>query len=214
MSSCANLIPHNLTDNAFYNVDDASIRLVVKHNSDTLFKSSYEQTNNFPGKFYKLLSTTNKIDTVSKLGIQRKLWAKIIMNEKGTYYGNFPKNGLLEKISGINISFENDNEILDITPLLFGDSTIREVKWRNYNYKKLPYTWGQCPYFKDINSMVKSLNNGSELERIPNHDYVFWIDGNVFKTISFKPTYLQLKISLVDSTGTKYRQVSDSIKIE
>ena len=130
ISSCAILIPHNLSDNAYYNIDDASIRLIFKHNTDTLYKSTYEQNYNLPGKYYKLLSTTNKIDTINKLGIQIKFWAKIIMNEKGTYYGYCPKKGLLERINNINISIRNGNDTLDITPFLFGDSTIYEVKWR------------------------------------------------------------------------------------
>ena len=62
--------------------------------------------------------------------------------------------------------------------------------------------------------MVNSLNNGSELEKIPNHDYIFWLDRDVIKNISFKPTYLQMNITLKDTTGTKRREFNDSIKIE
>jgi hypothetical protein len=208
------LIPRNLSDNAYYNIEDTSIRLIFKHETDTLYKDQYERHYNLPGKYYKLLSTTNKIDTIHKLGIQIKFWAKIIMNEKGAYYGYCPKNGLLERINNINISLINGSDTLEITPFLFGDSTIYEVKWRTYNYKKTPYTWGNCPYFRDIKSMIKSLNNGSELGLIPYHDYVFWLDNNVIKDITFKPTYLRMKISLVDSTGTKHRQLIDSVKLE
>lgn len=208
------LYNQNLTDNAYYNIDDASIRLILRHNSDTLYKTNYDQTYNLPGKYYKLLSTTNKIDTINKLGVQIKLWAKIIMSEKGVFYGYCPKNGLLEKIDKINISIRNDSTSIDITHFLIGDSTINEVKWRKCEYKKLPYTWGNCPYFKDIKSMVNRLNNGSELKKIPNHDYIFWLDREVIKNISFKPTYLQMSITLIDTTGTKHRELMDSIKIE
>jgi len=204
----------NLTDNAYYNIDDASIRLIMRHNSDTLCKTNYDQINNLPGKYFKFLSTTNKIDTVNKLGVQIKLWAKIIMNEKGAYYGEYPKNGLLKKIDKIVILFRNDNMSIDITNFLIGDSTISEVKWRKCEYKKLPYTWGSCPYIKNVKSMVNMLNDGDKLNRIPNHDYIFWLDKEAIKSISFKPTYLQMRITLIDTTGTKNRELTDSIKIE
>lgn len=127
-TSCVLMFPDNLTNNAFYNIDDTSIRLVIKYDTDTLYKTNYDHTYNLRGTQYNLLSTTNSIDTTHRIGIQIKLWAEIILNEEGTFYRRYPANGLLDKINTISICFTNENSSFDITPFLKGDSSIYEIK--------------------------------------------------------------------------------------
>ncbi len=204
--SCSAIFLPAKSDNAWYSVQDCSIRLIVKHNLDTLYKTAYELNYNLPGKYYPLLSTTEKANLDLPKGVQIKLWTKIIMNQKGGFYGNFPKNGLLEKIDSLTIFLTNNFDTLDITHYLKGDSTIKEMKWRECNYKKLPYSWGDIPYFENIDSWVSVMNaKSSSLKRIPNHDYIFWINKKIINNISFKPTTIQINLTLIDSLGIKKR---------
>ncbi len=213
-TSCGFFIPRNLTDNAFYDIYDSSVRLVVNLKKDTIDRSSYEVNFNLPGKPYKLLSTTYSLDTSYPLGVQLKFWANIVMNENGTYYGDYPQKGLLHKIDSLQIHFTDGRSSLDIIPFLEGDSSLHEVKWRKYEYKNLPYTWGKIPYFDNVASWKDVINNKPDsLERIPDHDYIFWFDKQVIKTLSFRPTRLEMKLVLVDSTGTKRKQLTDFITL-
>jgi hypothetical protein len=211
LSSCMLFVPRNLTDNAFYKIEDCSVRMIIKHDNDTLYKTEYEKRYNLPGNYFKLLSTTNEFDTTLQLGIQLKLWAQIVLNEKGNFYGEFAKNGLLEKIENITIQFVNGNKQFDVIPYLSGDSSLSEIKWRQHEIKKTPYTWGQCIYFKDLAAWKNKLNNhAQDLKALTQHDYVFLMDKKVFQELPFKPELLKISITLVDSTGALHRQLVDS----
>jgi hypothetical protein len=114
----------------------------------------------------------------------------------------------------LEILFANNTRALDIAPFLYGDSARLGIKWRKCDYKKLPYRQGKSIYFENISAWVSILNNTSaSLRRVPDHDYIFWIDRKIFDGLPFKPDKLQINISLVDSTGTKHRKLTDSIFI-
>lgn len=214
LSSCFLLLPGNLTDNAYYDLNDASVRLVVKHPNDTLYKTQYEINNNLPGNIFPLLSSTYSIDTASRLGIQLKLWAAIVMKNEGTFYGPYPKNGLLNKVDKIQIILKNNSSQLELSPYLHGDSTLKKIMWRKYEYKKTPYTWGQALNCPDIATMIQWLNDGSKLNNIPRHDYIFWFDKSVWKKMDFQPTKIVLHMTLVDTNRKFNKILRDSIALK
>ena len=57
------------------------------------------------------------------------------------------------------------------------------------------------------------LNSRDKLKRIPSQDYIFWLDKKIINELPFKLTMLKMKIAPVDTSGTKHRQLKDSIKI-
>ncbi|NOT38718.1 MAG: hypothetical protein HOP11_15195 [Saprospiraceae bacterium] len=218
-SSC--LVPRNLTDSAYYNIKESSVRLITKSDKDTIVKTTYESTHNLPGSKCNLFSVTNTLDSSSKLGISIRLWADIVKPEKSTYYGNYPKLGLLDKIHSLKIAIEGDNREFNITSLIRGDSTIKEFFWGKYDSKGLSYSHYSSlncyllPFFPDTDSLLTTLNNrAGKLERITNYDFIFWFDKNPISNIDFKPRYLSLTMTLSDSTSKQFRNITDKWKIE
>lgn len=211
-----------LTDKAFYSIDDTSIRLVITHDKDSLLRTSYEITNNLPGSYCKNLSTTNKLDTSHKTGIAIRFWTSMVMNDENTaFYGEYAKKGLLDKIENIQISFANGEDRIEITQKLHGDSSTTAYMFRNYDEKKLPYGYSMTntncyynPYFADIQAWKETINQKPHiLKDIFHYDYIFWLDSQEIKRLTFTPEFLELKITLIDSTGLNLRQLADSIKI-
>lgn len=218
-SSC--WVPRNLTDRAYYDIKESSVRLITKADKDTIVKTTYESTHDLPGSKCNLFSVTNTLDSSSKLGISIRLWADIVKPEKSTYYGNYPKLGLLDKIHTLKIAIEGDNNEFNITSLIRGDSTIKEFFWRKYDLKGLSYGHYSnlncyvLPFFPNIDSLLTTLNDrANKLERITNYDFIFWFDKNAISAIDFKPRYLSLTMTLSDSTGKQFRNITDKWKIE
>src|SRR4051794_16641992 len=97
----------NLTDKAYTDIRETSIRLIKKHDQDTIgFMNTYDRTHNFSGSVCKRLSTINKIDTLEKIGISIRFWVDIVKTEKGSFYGKYPALGLLDKINSLKIIIE------------------------------------------------------------------------------------------------------------
>lgn len=210
-----------MTDNAYYNIKESSVRLIKKTEKDSIVKTSYESTHNLPGSKCNLFSVTNTFDTLSKLGISIRLWADIIKSEKSTYYGDYPKLGLLDKIHSLKVVAEGDSKEFDITSFIRGDSTIRDFFWERYDSKGLSYGYYssqncyKLPFFHDIDSLLTTLNSqASKLERITNYDFIFWLDKKIISSIDFKPSYLSMTMTLTDSTGKEFRNIIDKWKIE
>lgn len=202
-------------DNAFYSLDDCSVRLIMRHEKDTLYEGV---TLTPPKDYYPLLSTIYALDTTKQLGVQIKLWTFIMMCEKRTgFYGEFAKNGLLENIASVSIALTNktENRLEDITPYLRGDPNLKSnLVWKKIDYKKTPYTYGKYVYFPKITDWAQLLNtNAASLEHFSDHDYIFWIDKSIFQKIDFNPTALEIHISLNDSTGKFVRQLHDMVRI-
>lgn len=221
LSSCVLILPNNSTDNAFSNIYDTSIRLIIRHDEDSLYKTNYEQAYNLFGHYCKKIETTNHLDTIFNTGIAIRFWTTRVMDKKGTFYGAYPKRGLLDKVEKVKISFINETNKTEITSELKGDTNATDFIWKKYDYKKLGYGYygseGGClynPYFKDILSWIDVLNNSpSKLKNISNYDFIFWIDKQTINKLTFKPETLEIKITLIDTTGTKRRQLTDFVKI-
>jgi hypothetical protein len=219
LSSC--WIPRNLTDNAYYNITESSVRLIKKADKDTVIRTSFESTHNLPGSKCNLFSVTNTFDTLSKLGISIRLWADIIKPEKSTYYGNYPQLGLLNKIHSLKIVVVGDSKEFDITGFIKGDSTIKDFFWERYDSKGLSYGYYsslncyKLPFFHDTDGLLTTLNSqAGKLERITNYDFIFWLDKKIISRIDFKPSYLSMTMTLKDSTGNEVRNIIDKWKIE
>jgi hypothetical protein len=155
------------------------------------------------------------------MGVAIRFWADIVVPGKGTYYGDYPQLGLLEKIRSLKIAVVGERKEVDITPHIYGDSSIKRFYWRKYDAKGLSYGYYSnlncyaLPFFPGVDSLVATLNNqAGKLERIPNYDFIFWLDKMVLSAIDFKPDHLSLDMTLSDSTGKQVRRVVDKWKIE
>jgi hypothetical protein len=215
LNSC---LPGQLTDKAFYNINESSVRLIINTGRDSSVKTNYEQTHNLPGSSCKLLTVTNSFDTLARLGISIRLWANIIKPEKSTFYGDYPSLGLLEKIQSLKITLENQDKSIEITNFLKGDSTISNFIWGKYLLEYSHYSNRNCfvlPYFQNTEDLLKTLNKEADkLKRIPNYDFIFWLDKNLISNIGFKPTLLKMSMTLVDSTGRQHRNIDHKWNIE
>lgn len=216
-SSCIFKVP-NHSDNAFENINDVSIRLVVRHAEDSLVRTDYEKRNNLPGNICAKVETVNHLDSSQSQGVAIRFWTEIVLNEQGTFYGAYPKNGLLEKISQVNVVLASQSFEKDITKELFGDSTLTSFVWKKHDYKKTPissYTHqgGLKPaYFKNTEDWKIGLNNHADsLEWVSRYDYMFWFDNKTIRNLEFEPEWLKIRITLTDSTFTKNRILTDSI---
>ncbi len=119
------------------------------------------------------------------------------------------------KVSDLQISLTDGHQTFDLVPHLKGDSSVTEPRWRHYQYKKLPYSWGKVPYFETIADFVEVINNHAErLDRIPDNDYIFWLDKEIIPSIPFHPKRLELKIVLTDSTNTAKKIISDFVLLQ
>jgi hypothetical protein len=220
LSSCIG--PLHLTDNAFYDVEDISIRLVFQHANDTLYKTEYEKNHNLPGRYISKLETTQNLDTTHRVGIALRFWTRTVLNEKSTFYGAYAKKGLLNKIQDIEIAFSNANVKQIITHMLKGDSSFTSFLWQKYDSNKsshgyyvTPNQGYKNPYFKDIENWKVILNNKADtLERLDHYDYIFWLDTEEIRKLSFKPNTLTVRLLLIDSTSTKPKQVTDLINLK
>jgi hypothetical protein len=75
LTSCVETF--HLTDNAYYDIDDTSIRLVIQHPDASLHLTNYEKTYILPGHYCKKLETTDQLDTIYKTGIAIRFWTQI-----------------------------------------------------------------------------------------------------------------------------------------
>jgi hypothetical protein len=217
ISSCMFKVPKH-SDNAFENINDVSIRLVIRHAEDSLVRTEYEKRNNLPGNSCTKLETVNQWDPNQIQGVAIRIWTEIVMNEQGTFYGAYPKNGLLEKISQVNVLLASKNVEKDITKELFGDSTITSFVWEKHHYKKTPissymHKGGLKPaYFKNTEDWKTGLNNHADtLEWVSRYDYLFWFNRQTIRNLEFEPEWLKIRLRLTDSTFTKNRVLTDSI---
>lgn len=220
LTSC--IVFPKLSNNAFYHIDDTSIRLVVKHDKDSLVRTNYEVTYNLPGHSCTNLSTTDKLDTSQRTGVAIRFWTSIVMNDKHTaFYGEYAKRGLLDKIENIEISLVNGVNRMEIAQKLRGDTSTTAFIFRKYDAKKSSYgyrmTNANClynPYFTDIDAWKETLNQKPHiLKDVFRYDFMFWLDRQTLSGLTFKPETLEVKITLVDSTGLKRRQLTDWTKI-
>lgn len=218
---CFRFSPKNLTDNAYEEIEDVSIRLIYRHSTDTLVKNNYERTYNLPGNVCPKIETTSDFNNNRKLGVAIRFWTRIVMNEEGAFYGPYPKNGLLNKVESVSISLSNDEISADITNWLEGDSLVENFIWKNYNSKKVSKGWRMykgcllSPYFKNTEDWIYTLNNKMDTLEWANHyDYLFWFDPIDLKEVMFSPNQLKIKIITIDSTGLKQQQLKDSIEIK
>lgn len=143
------------------------------------------------------------------------------MNEEGSFYGAYPKNGLLNKVESVSISLLNDENSHDITSWLKGDSLVENFIWKKYDSKKVTKIWYNykgcllSPYFKNTQDWIYSLNNKMDTLKWANHyDYMFWITPYDLKKMNFSPNKLKIKLVTVDSTGLRNRPILDSIRIK
>lgn len=210
-----------LTNKAYYDIDEASIRLTNKLHRDTIAKDTYEITHDLPGSTCNLLTVTSNFDSPLKTGISIRFRANIIKTEPGSFYGDYPTLGLLNKIYSLKIILEGQGQELDISELVKGDSSIQNVLWE----KKAPkiasignYVNKHCnvvPYFQDINALINVLTNDIvKLGRIPNYDFIFWFNNDWNKKLHFKPGNLKMTMTLVDTTGKIHANITDEWKIE
>lgn len=218
-SSCIFKVPSH-SDNAYENINDVSIRLVVRYSQDSLVRTDYEKRNNLPGNVCAKLETVDQLDSNLIQGVAIRFWTDIVMKEQGTFYGSYPKNGILEKITNVKVVLSNNNFEKDITHVLIGDSTINAYVWKKHNYKKAPissytYKGGLKPaYFKNTKDWTTSLNNHADsLEWVSRYDYMFWFDSQTIRDLEFEPEWLKIRLTLTDSTFTKNRILTDSIKL-
>ena len=192
----------DLTDSASYQLDDVSIRLVKRLPNDSLHLTRYESTYELPGNVYPKLQSIDYWEPDSMTGIQIKLWAKIVTENGRTFYGQEPRLGLDGQIQQIDIKLVEDSYSILLNPSLKGDSSIHKVKWQSLKYKKTPYTWGDIPYLRDIESMKSKLNHKPNiLGSIQDHDYIFWINSDIEQQ---EPDSLTVEIQIKDSTGKEY----------
>lgn len=219
--SCFRFFPKNLTDNAFEEIEDVSIRLMYQHEIDSTIRTNYDITYDLPEKVCSKLETTNQIDTSRNLGVAIRFWSKIVMNEEGTFYGPFPKNGLLYKITDLNILISKNDTEKDITELLKGKPELTSFSWKKYDHKKLPLAWirhnegYKVPYFENIEIFIKSLNEDlQKIEEISNYDFLFWFEKEDINFHDFDPKYLKIRLVLSDTLGLEHKIISDSMKIE
>lgn len=84
---CFRFIPKNITNNAYEDINDVSIRLMYRHPADTLVKTNYERTNKLLGNICPKIETTLDFDTINKLGVAIRFWTKTVMKEEGVFYG-------------------------------------------------------------------------------------------------------------------------------
>lgn len=215
LNSC---LPGHLTDKAFYNIKESSVRLIKNTGRDSIVQSVYEHTHNLPGSTCKLLTVTNSFDTLAQLGVSIRFWANIIKPEKSTFYGDYPKLGLLEKIQSLKITLESQDKAVDITNFIRGDSTITNFIWGKYELGYSHYSDKNClklPYFPSPENLLITLNSQTDkLKRIPNYDFIFWLDKELISDIGFKPNLLKMSMTLVDSTGRQHRNIDDKWNIE
>ncbi len=217
IGSCIFKVPSH-SDNAYENISDVSIRLIVRHAEDSLVRTDYEKRNNLPGNVCAKLETVDQLDPNQSQGVAIRFWSEVVMNEPGTFYGAYPKNGLLEKISKVNVVLASNKLEKDITKELFGDSTITSFVWKKHNYKKSPlsnYTrdGGLKPvYFENTDHWTNELNhNAVTLEWVSRYDYLFWFENKTIRNLEFEPEWLKIRMTLTDSTLTKNRIITDSI---
>jgi len=213
--------PKNLTDNAHENIEDVSIRLIYRHTTDTLVKTNYERTYNLSGNVCPKIETTSDFNSSKNLGVAIRFWTRIVMNEEGTFYGPFPKNGLLNKVELVNVSLSDDKNSVDISNWLEGDSLIENFIWKEYDSKKISKQWImykgclRSPYFENTSDWITTLNNKMDTLEWANHyDYLFWFNTDDFKKINFSPNELKIKLITVDSNGVRNQPLLDSIKIK
>jgi len=219
IGSCIFKLP-NLTDNAYENIKDVSIRLVVRHPKDSLVRTDYEKQNNLPGNVCAKLETVDQFDSNKTNGVAIRFWTEVVMNEQGTFYGAFPKNGMLEKISKLNVILSANHLEKDITKELFGDSTITAYVWKKNTYKKAPtstymHNGGLKPaYFENTEDWTTGLNERADsLEWVSRYDYLFWFNNKILSTLNFEPEWLKIRMTLTDSTFTKNRILTDSVAL-
>ena len=109
---CFRFCPKNLTNNAYEEIEDVSIRLIYRHSTDTLVKTNYERTYNLPGNECPKIETTLDFDTITKLGVAIRFWTKIAglrnraMIAKGVQIALFNKSS---DMRGIQIGLWNMN---------------------------------------------------------------------------------------------------------
>jgi len=182
----------NFSDSAYYSIDDVSIRLIKKHSTDSIHKSNYHHKYNLPGTVHPKLSSISRIDTSDLTGIQIKLWTEVLIDDEHTFYGYAPQLGLLHKLADIDVYIRSDEYRIDLSEHLYGDSTITNPKWENLDFKKTPYTWGSIPYFRDLDSLQNALNQSPNiLGRIPDNDYILWLeDFDFMEELSFPSTLI------------------------
>jgi hypothetical protein len=199
----------------YYNISDLQIRLIVKHPTDSIVPTNVHN----PIHFCRKLEMTTFIDTTKKIGVTMRFLQD---NEANANYGPYEKGGLIEKIKDISISFENGISKKDITTDLKGDSTIIDYLWLNENYKSTLFqSWSTSDsgcyrtwYYRDIPALIKMSNSYKPLDiDCCGTDWLFWLDKSVINGLSFKPTKLKMQVTLVDSTGNKFRQLTDSTEI-
>lgn len=213
--------PRNLTDNAYERIEDVSIRLIYKHQKDSLVRTAHEKRFNLPGHYCTQIETTDSMDRRKPLGVAIRFWTSIEMKEDGTFYGRYPKNGLAGKIKTLKILFAKDHLTKDITGALKGDSTIQSFLWKNYQYKKTPLSWynhngGMQPlYFETVGHWIAALEEKPDMfQWISRYDYLFWFERGLPDSVGFEPTCLKIEMLVSDSTESAIRMIADSVSIK
>jgi hypothetical protein len=217
IASCIFKVP-NHSDNAYENINDVSIRLIIRHPMDSLVRTDYEKRNQLPGNYCAKLETVEVLDSNLIHGVAIRFWTDIVMKEQGNFYGAYPKNGILDKITNVNVVLSNSQFEKDITHELMGDSTINAYVWKKHNYKKSPLSnyikdGGLKPvYFENTDHWTQELNHHADtLEWVSRYDYLFWFNNKTIRNLSFEPEWLKIRVTLTDSTLTKNRMLTDSI---
>lgn len=219
--ACFYGLPRNLTDNAYERIDDVSIRLIYKHQQDSLVRTDYEKRYNLPGNYCTQIETTDSIHKHQRMGIAIRCWTSIVMKEGGTFYGPYPKNGLPGKIKVLKIFLGKDHLTKDITDALRGDSVIQAFVWKNHQYKKTPLSWynhqgGLKPlYFETVGHWMASLNERPDMfQGFSRYDFLFWFEHRLLDSVGFEPAYLKIEMLVSDSTGNPVRTIADSTRIK
>jgi hypothetical protein len=206
----------HLTDKAYYQVERSGVMLVQRAATDSFAQDSYERSQGWGGSWCKKLMPVRRIDTTAALGISFRLWAKTVMAEPGTFYGPYPRLGLLQKIDTLRIWLEGDGQRLDLAPYLQGDSSIKGYLWAGdapNPLRRAYYMTGNCyrlPYFATVADCLHTLNHQhQQLGNIDHYDFVFWVDRSLWAKLSFQPTALGLALTLTDSTHTRFTPIGD-----
>ena len=223
LESCSLFKNFIIEDDGYYNIDDASIRLIVQHEVDTFIQSNYEKANSLSGNRCKKLEMINLLDSSKQLGVAMRFWPKQGPNDN---YGPFKSGGLAAKIKNINIYFSSKESKLEISRFLKGKKDFGPYVWRNKldtfkpnllkggsAYRKAGYL---SPNIKDIPALIKMGSSDSEMyleNRLYGFDILFWLNNSIFEDLPFEPELLKMEIEFIDSKGLTTQIITDSTKI-
>lgn len=217
LSSCIALLLPPISFNNYYRITHSNFHLIEKSERDTVCYTSYDIQYNLEGDTCVLMNLADSIAQGSGFGIGINYQTQWIAKDKGSPYGPYPNLGNIDSVAQIKIELLIQNQAIDITNHLKGDSTLAKYLYKYNGIGNSHRIKGKCCYeafyIENIVALKNKMNGKpDELDNINLFDYFFWLDKEYHSTLD-SIDEIKFTTVLVDSLN-KARTVENVWKIK